>query len=175
MNQHIYIVVRLSLSDKVRWDDQAREIVEGLDYSVTHDKIVETEIVDLSPDKPWVYGFSHRPPKEPCLSSFENDSSCERFTDKELQILLDHFGELEPIVYEIEKRNKAKANLKFEVIKHPVERYLFKARVWVNHASALDLTSWVPKVDANRAVEDYKKELSNHDWVTMKRILEGRY
>ena len=48
------------------------------------------------------------------VESYERDSSCERFSDEELQTLLNVLGEMEPILYEIEERN--------ERVHHPQER-----------------------------------------------------
>ena len=45
------------------------------------------------------------------VDSYNRDSSCERFTDEELQMLLCTVGEMEPIVYEIEERNMLKRTI----------------------------------------------------------------
>ena len=45
------------------------------------------------------------------VESFNRDSSCERFTDEELKVLISAVGEMEPIVYEIEERNMLKRTI----------------------------------------------------------------
>jgi len=44
-------------------------------------------------------------PIDDLVDSYNRDSSCERFTDEELNDLMTVMGEMEPIVYEIEARN----------------------------------------------------------------------
>jgi len=46
---------------------------------------------------------------------------------------------------------------KYEMIKHPVNQYLFKVRVWETPSMAIDLTPWIPKIDALRTMNEQFK------------------
>ena len=47
MQDHVYIKIKLSLKEN-QTEEELQDIVQELDYSVTHDQIIDTEIKSIS-------------------------------------------------------------------------------------------------------------------------------
>ena len=60
------------------------------------------------------------------------------------------------MTYRIDKVHEYSKD-QYEIVRHPVERFLFKVRLWETPTSATDLTSWVPKIDALRTIDEQFK------------------